>query len=814
MTFQCRDAFKSLRREPGFSVTVILTLALTIGATTAVFSVVNGVLLRPLAYRESHRLVIVQEIVPELVHLYPALPANLRHVAVWRSRATFFESLAAFHTSPLTLTGSGDPAQLEIVASSGTLFDVLGSQAALGRTLRARDEDASREPVIVLTDRLWRQRFGADPAVVGRAAVLDGVPWTVVGVLDATFRFPTGDGLGRLSGTTAVPDAFVPLRVDAEKFSANGEYNYSVIGRLRPGVTLAQARAELNVLQADVAATLTHRPGLTARVDPLMDAVVGRARRGLVLLLGAIGAVLLIACANLSNLSLTRALSGARDVAIRVALGASRRRLVSHVLVEQLLLGCAGGALGLGAAQVWLAAFARNAPIDLPRVAEIAVDGRVLVFAAVMSVGAGLLVAIPPAWRLSGGDVQQVLLKTGRATTGDRGGRRVRATLLAVQVALSVTLLAATSLLAVSFLRVLRVDRGFVPDRVLAADVTLPGVRYAARQPRTDVYSAILAAVSALPGVDSAAWTSNLPLTGESWVDAILPEDMREAPRDIPLANYRFVSTDFFRTLSVPVTRGRSLVTTDLEATRAATAAVISKRTAERMWSGVDPIGRRFSRGNTEEKPFEVVGVCADGYPARLDVPPPMMVYVPYAYRSRTRAALVIRAAGDLPSLSGAVRQAVWRVDPEIAIANVRPMDEIVDAAIGSRRYQTTLFVVFGIVALLIATLGVYSVTAYSVSRRRREMNIRVALGADRRQVMRLSVIEGLLPVATGLAAGVAGAIAVGSILSSLLFEVRPRDPLILTIVVALVGGIGLLACVLAARQGLVLNPAAALRQE
>jgi putative ABC transport system permease protein len=256
-----------------------------------------------------------------------------------------------------------------------------------------------------------------------------------------------------------------------------------------------------------------------------------------------------------------------------------------------------------------------------------------------------------PAWRLASRDVQQVLRGTGPATTADRGGLRARAALLAVQVALSVTLLAATMLLAVSFVRVLRVDRGFMPDDVLAVDVTLPGVRYSARQPRVDVYDRILAGVSALPGVDSAAWTSNLPLTGESWVDAILPRDSSEVPREIPVANYRFVSPDFFRVLSVPVTGGRSLVATDLDTTRAATAAVISRRTAERMWPGNDPIGRRFMRGDPTEKPFEVVGVCADGYPSRLDAAPPMMVYVPYTYRSRTRAALVIRASGDLPSM-------------------------------------------------------------------------------------------------------------------------------------------------------------------
>ena len=295
MTLYVRDAVKSLRRDRIFAVTVVLTLALTIGASTAVFSVVDGVLLRPLAYPHSERLVVVEEIVPELVHLYPSVPVNARHFAVWRSRAASFESLAAFQTLLQTMTGVGEPALLEVVFSSGTLFDVLGTEAALGRTLRGSDESESSESVMVLTDRLWRQRFGGDPAVVGRTAVLDGVPRRIVGVLGFAFRFPTGDGLGRPSTTVVAPDAVVPLRIDPEKPSPIGEHNYAVIGRLKAGMSSAQGLAELDVLQADIAATLTHSPGLKARVVPLTEAVVGRARRGLLLLLGAIVGVVLIA---------------------------------------------------------------------------------------------------------------------------------------------------------------------------------------------------------------------------------------------------------------------------------------------------------------------------------------------------------------------------------------------------------------------------------------------------------------------------------------------------------------------------------------
>ncbi len=817
LAFDLRDGLRSLRREPAYAATVVVTLALAIGATTAVFSIVNGVLLRPLPYRGADRLVVVQEIVPQLAHLYPALPANPRHFAAWRARARSFDQLAEFDSSPAALTGAGEPAQLEVMVATGNVFDVLGVRAAIGRTLGADDERKDSPPVVVLSDRLWRQRFGGDPAVIGRAATLDGRPRTIVGVLPRDFRFPMGEGLGGLVRAAAAPDAFVPLRIDPEQFSPNGEYNYSVLGRLKAGVPVEQGRAELNVLQADLAETLAHEPGLRARVTPLVDAVVGRARRGLWLLLGAIAAVLLIACANLANLSLTRALARTRDAAVRSALGASRGRLMSKVIIEQLALAMAGGALGLLVADAALVLFVRTAPIDVPRVGEIQLDARVLGFACAVSIVTGLVVGLLPALRLAGGpggDLQQVLRAGGRATTTDRGGLRTRAALLAAQVGLSVTLLVVTLLMAVSFVRLMKVDRGFAVDRVLAVDVTLPGSRYAADAPRVGVYGRILESVRALPAVDSAAWVSNLPLTGESWVDAILLEGQALTFRDLPVANYRFVASDYFRTLSIPIRRGRALGAEDLDASRGTTAAVVSERVAQTLWPGADPIGRQFMRGDPAEKPFEVVGVVPDGRPASLDTPAALMVYVPYTYRSRTRASIVIHTGGDTAALTGDVRRAIWRVDPEIAIADARPMEELVEKAVGGRRYQMTLFVAFGAVALFIAVLGVYAVTAYGVSRRRREMNIRLALGATPSQVTGLVVRQGFSPVAAGLAGGVAGALAVSTTVASLLFDVRARDPLVIAAVVAMVAGVGFLACLVAARQGLALNPASALREE
>ena len=423
--FDLRDALKALRRDPSYAATVVLTLALTIGATTAVFSIVNGVLLKPLAYRESHRLVTVREVWRQFTGRSSDIEVNEQHFEYWRGHSTSFDSLAQFIERPANLTGSGEAAQVIIVRASGSLFDVLQVRPAIGRTLTPGDEREDRPQAVVITDSFWRQRFGEDRGVVGRSIVLDGIPHTVVGVLGPEFRLPSGDQL------TAKVDGFVAIRMAAERVGWVGDHNNDAIGRLKPGVTLDQARAELDVLQTQVSAIASneaHEPvTLSSALTPLTEAVVGRSRRGLLLLLAAIATVLLIACSNLANLGLTRTIGRLREAAIRSALGASGARLVGRAVLEQILLSVAGGSIGLWVAWAALAAFVRTAPVDLPRVNEVTLDARVLIFAAVVSIAAGLLVAVLPAWRIAGRDVQAALRAGGTGATRDRGGLRAGA---------------------------------------------------------------------------------------------------------------------------------------------------------------------------------------------------------------------------------------------------------------------------------------------------------------------------------------------------------------------------------------------------
>jgi predicted permease len=809
-----RDTMRSLRRDPLYAAAVIATLALTLGASTAVFSILNSVVLRPLAYREAQRLVSLREVEASGSHRYSSVPANARHFEEWRRQSTTFAAIAEMDWRTTSLTGTGEPAQLTIVRASGTIFDVLQMPLALGRPLTREDEQPDRTPVTVISERLWTDRLGRGSDVVGRTLVLGGTQYTIVGVLRPGAELPTFDVLGESASLSSAFSAVVPFRLNFANVGWMGQFNYPVIARLKPGIALDQAKAELDLLQrsvAEIASRETHEPVvLRGWIKPLEESIVGRARLGLLFLLGAIGGVVLIACANLANLSLTRALGRMREAAVRSALGASRARLVGGVVLEQLLLAAAGGALGVLIARQGLNLFVKTAPIDLPRVNDVVIDGRVLGFAALVAIVAGLCVALLPAWRMGRGDVQATLRGGGHGAT-DRGGLRVRATLLAVQVALSVTLLVVTGLFVSSFVQLLRVDPGFSPERVTAVEIAPIANRYPDEKARAALYDRILASAHDLPGITSAAWTSALPLTGETWVDLIARIGDTRPSSQKSSANYRFIGPDYFRTLSMPIAKGRAIDERDRN--RAVVPAVISARAAQTLWPGEDPLSQQFARGDPSQH-FEVVGIVADGHPTALEAESPLMVYVPYWFNNEGKSVLMVQTPGEATAVAGELRRVIHAVDPEIAIAEVSPLRQVVDKALAGRRYQMWLFTAFGAVALVIATVGVYATTAYGVSRRRREMNIRAALGARASQVIALVLRQSLTPLFAGLAAGCAGALAIGTVVASLLFKVRAADPFVLATVVALVGAVGVLASATAARQGMRVDPAAALRDE
>ena len=808
LLFDLRDVVRALRRDRGFAATVVLTLAVTIGATTAAFSIVNGILLKPLAFPEPEQLVTLREVWQEVTKVSSPFPVNERHFEYWREHNQSFQAVAQYIALPANLTTGGAATQISVASASGTLFDVLGVPAALGRTLAAGDDRDGGRDVAVLGDPIWRRRFGADPGIIGSAVMIDGKPFTVVGVLPPGFRLPAGEQL------LANVDAVVPMRIEAGWV---GEHNNFALGRLKPGVTIEQARAELDVLQAQAGEIASARYGqrvtLIGVVTPLEASIVGRARRGVVLLFAAILAVLAIACSNLTNLALTRALARARDAAVRSALGAGRGRLLRRALLDHALLAFAGGAAGLWLAYLALRVFVQTAPVDLPRIEDVTIDGRVVAFTAVLTVVTGLLVSILPVWHLSGVDPQAVLRSGGNAAGQGPGALRARTVLTALQIALSVTLLTVTALLGASLLRVLDVDYGFSAEHVLAVPVALPAERYADQRLQIDVYDRVLAGVKTLPGVKAVSSSSLLPMRGEGQVNFVLAAGTNVPRNERPSANFRFVGPEYFTTLTLPVQRGRAFTLADRDSGRAMPS-VVSESLAARLWPGQDPVGKEFSRGIEGEPGFEVVGVTADARTTSIERTPPLMVYVPYWWRARPALTLLVKAERDPLALAPGVRRVVERIDPEIAVGETRPLQQLVDATLAGRRYQARLFMVFGVTALLIATLGVYAVTAYGLSKRRREMNIRVALGARSADVVGLMLKQSAAAVLPGVAAGVAGALAAGGAIASLLYEVQPRDPVVLAAVAVAVAGVAITASLVAARNGLSLDPVAALRDE
>ncbi len=803
-----RYAARGLRRAPRFAITAVLTLALGLGATTAVFSLVDHVVLRPLPYAEPGRLVVVREVIDEIRDVYPTLPANASHFLEWRRSCDACEGLSAIVKAPATLTGDGDPQRVGAVRASANLFSLLGVQPALGRGFLEEEDQPGREGVVVLSDAFWRRQFGADPSVVGRTLRLDDRPVEIVGVMPPAFRLPGGDALGALAGIPHEVELFRPLALSEEEATRGGSFDYVVLARLRPGATLAQARPQLD---AGVAAVLERTGGdaeMSTIAVPLQEMVVGGAGRPLLLLLVAVGAVLLIICVNLANLSLARDAGRQRESALRVALGAGRGRLTRAALIESMLVATAGGALGLLIAYGGLRLLVALAPATLPRIGEVQLDGRVFGAAALLIVVVGLVVGALPALRVARTDPGEALKSGGRTATGGRAANRRRALFIAAQVACSTVLLVGTGLLLASFVRVMGVDRGFDTERVLALDVALPAARYSEAAPRQQFYDQAVAELSRLPGASGAAVASALPLEGETWVDNIAKEADAGVEGEAPAVNVRFVSPDYFATMGTALRQGRSFTQAD----RDRPVAVISERAARALWPGGSATGEHVRVGRRRQ--IEVVGVAAEVPTSTLEEAGGLIAYLPTWVYHPPQGTLVVRTAGDPAAVAAAARAALQRVDPSVPVAKVRTMEQVVSATVAARRFQLGLLTLFAVMALVTASVGIYGVISQSLASRSGELGVRMALGARPADVHRLVLREGLTPVAAGLAVGIAGALVGGRAIEGLLFEVRPADPVTLTSVVALLAVVAVVACAIPARRATRTELTALLRLE
>jgi predicted permease len=795
-----RFALRTLHASRGFAVVAIITLALGIGVTSTMFSVVNTLLLRPLPFRDAERLVALRG--SRASTGGSEIPLSYADFLDWRRRATTLEDAAINTSRDYTLLLGDEPEYVDAQGVSANLFTMLGVAPLIGRSFRVAEDRVGAERVVILSYALWQRRFGTDPKVIGRTVRLDGAPYVVVGVMPPDFNFPYTSQL------------WTPLALDPT--TTRGNRSHEAIGRMKPGVTIDRVQREMATIATALASEYPEtNAGRGALVRPYREWVVGDVRSAVLILFGSVGLVLLIACANVGNLMLARAAGREREMALRTALGAARARLIRQLLTESIVLGVAGAAVGALIA-VWALEGLRSSllPGDLPYWWKFEVDGRVLFFTAVIAVLTGVLFGLAPALQGSRADLIAALRDGGRGSSGSKRQRRLRGALVVTEIALSVVLLVGASLMIKSFLRLQRIDTGFDPARVLTMRVTLAGTTFDSARARTQFVQRLLPQVQALPGVQAAGIVSYVPLAPSNTQSTIVVEGRPVEHGSEPVTSWRPVSADYLSTLGIPLVRGRQITTQ--EVSDSTLVAIVSETMAEKAFGTPDPMGQRFRFGTSATGPwFTVIGVARDIVMDPLDRAPANQAYVPFSTRHGRNITITVRTATSAPAqVAPAVARAVHALDPSLAPYEVRTMDDLFQSAVWTRRLYGWLFATFAAIALVLATVGVYGVISYAVAQRTREMGVRIALGAQRGDVLRLIVGEGLGLAAAGAILGVLAAIAASRLLSGLLVDVSATDPVSFMGVPILLTSVALLASYLPARRATRVDPMEALRSE
>jgi predicted permease len=803
-----RYGLRTMRGNFAFTAVAVAALALGVGANTAIFSVVNAVLLRPLSYPNAERIVAIQELSADGRRIQ-ITPANFLD---WRQQSTSFEHLAAIFTRTANLAGGGEAERVDLAVTSADFFQVFGVRPELGRFFTPDEEKAGHAPVVVVSHRLWQRRFGGDRGLVGRSITLDGGDYTVAGVAPAGFQYPDRT------------EAWVPplrlapeLSEQTDVTRVRGLGYLSAVALLKPGVPLERARGEMETITARLRQQYPETNNRRFdRVVSLHTHLVGESGTALLLLLGAVLFVLLIACANVANLLLARAASRQKEIAVRVALGATRLRLVRQLLVESVLLALAGGAAGLLLGWWGVDLLKGLLPADFPRVQDIGVDLRVLGFTLLVSFVTGVAFGLAPALQFTKPDVQEALKESARGTSGGRGRNRLRGLLIVTEVSLSLVLLVGAGLLLRSFVRLQSVELGFRPQRVLTFRVTPSGANYREDAQYSAFYSEVIRRLKPVAGVEAVGAINTLPLVKGPTRGFQVEGRPPLTPDKWPGANYRSVSPEYFRAVNVPVLRGRALDERDDE--KSPQAAVVNQALARRVFPGEDPVGKRINFGGKggDGQPIwvEIVGVVSDVRSIELNAEPEPEVYASHLQVPFEGMSFVVRSSVEPESLAPAVREAVRAVDGAQPVSEVRPMEQLVSDAAAQPRLNFLLLGVFAGVALLLAAAGIYGVMSYAVTQRTHEIGIRIALGAQGRDVLRFVVGQGMALALVGVAAGLFGALLLTRLMSSLLYGVSATDPLTFAAVSLLLTLVALAACLVPARRATKVDPMVALRYE
>jgi putative ABC transport system permease protein len=789
-----------LWKSPGFTAVIVLALGIGIGATTAIFSVVNAILLRALPYGDPDRIVMVWMDNRKLdldqdFHSYP-------NYADYRDQNQTFDEIAAFNDRSFNLTGSGDPERIIGAWSSANLFSVLGTEPAIGRVFTVEEEEPGKDLVVVLSHGLWQRRFGGDPAIVGQQVSMNGVNRTVIGIMPPQFAFPRKE-----------TEVWVPLAINQNLKNARGAFFLKSVGRLKPEVSLEQAQADTKTIATRLAQEYDYLSSYGVNLVRLHDQIVGNVRPALLVLLGAVAFVLLIACANVANLLLARAAVREREIAIRTALGAGRWRIVRQLLTESLLLSLAGGALGLLLAFWGLDVLVALSPQDIPRLDQIRIDGRVLAFTLLVSLLTGLIFGLAPALQASKPDLNESLKEGGRGSTGGIHGSRVRSILVISEIALSLILLIGAGLMIRSFQRLLEFDLGFNPERLLTLKVQLAGSRYGQGQQVVSFYDQLLQRVESLPGVESAGAVSDVFLSKTPNSTTFSLEGRPDPPpaEDIEVP-FDSISPNYFRVMGIPLLKGREFDHRDVA--DAPGVVIINDTFARMFFPGEEPVGRRFRYRGDNNPWLTIVGVVADMRRTGFDSEVRPETFLPYAQNPSGRLTLIVRASSDPSALVGSIRSEVSQIDPGQAVYDVKTMDKWLGEMVSQRRFNMMLLAIFAGVALILAAVGIYGVISYSVTQRTHEIGIRIALGAARRDVMRLVVGQAAKLTGVGLGAGLVAAFALTRLMTSLLYGVSATDPVTFALIPFVLAAVALLSSYIPARRAAKVDPMIALRYE
>jgi putative ABC transport system permease protein len=797
MVSDLKFSLRQLTKSPGFTAIAVFTLALGIGACTAMFSVVNSVLLRPIAYPESERLVIIRESFPPQYPVFSVAPANFRD---WEQQNTVFEAMYAQRNSTYALTGRGEPARVLALRVTGRYFDVIRTPAMLGRVFGPADDRPEAGKVVVLSYAFWQKQLGGRTDVLQERLQLNGDTFTIIGVMPASFQrgYPF--------------EIITPMAFEEREWQDRGAHYIYVGARMKPTVTIEQVRAEMSAIAARLADQYVDNKGWGTVVDTLLDNNTAAIRPTLYTLLAAVAVLLSIACANVANLLLARATVRQRELSIRAALGASQWRIIRQLFTENLLLALCGGLLGILVGKWGLDAMLALAPRDLPRAAEISLDGRVLVVTLGMTLLTGMGFGVVPALQAMRIDLVEAL-KEGARGTSDSGHRHLlRHGLVVTEIALAVMLLASAGLLIRSFVRLNAFNPGFNPQGALLASVSLPPAKYPTTAAQATFVDQVLQRYRALPGVTAAGAAQVFPMGGNDYMLSLEIEGRDVPEPELPATNYYSVTPDYFEAAGIPLLRGRLFNAQDRA--DSPPVAIISQSLADKLFPGVDPLGQRIHPTQGTRNWREIVGVVGEVRQYGVDRETAPQSYVPFAQAPFTSMTFVVRADAPAADLPPRLRQEIYAVDPNQPVGRLEPVQNLLTTSMARQRFAATLLAVFSGLALVLAVVGIYGVMAYAVAQRTGEFGIRLALGAQPRDILRLVLTHGGRLIGAGLAVGLLAALAVGQFIQAMLYQTPPRDPLVFGAIALLLAGAALFACLIPALRATRVDPMVALRSE